>query len=47
MRIDFEEAGYKEEVEKSIAFLRQGVDFYAEVKAQCLLEIAERRELPS
>ena len=43
MRIDFQEAGYKEEVEKSIAFLHQGMDFYAEVKAQCLLEMAERR----
>ncbi len=36
---------YQEEVEKSIAFIRQDLDFFTEVKARNLIELAKRHFL--
>lgn len=42
MRVDYREDGYRQEVDKSIAFIGKGVDFFTEVKARCLQDIAKR-----
>ena len=45
MSVDFDayQSSYREEVERSISFSGQDVDFFAEVKAHALLGLARRR----